>query len=361
MSKYYVLNGRIAAIFFTLYSCTSLGIAGEIYWQLDSAINRGLLTDNYWQSQRLSQSSPKVLAYSDSQIGVLTEVAGQKIFLERRKISTLSTNTNSLLAASNPDRSLDGQNYGIFPLKASLKKYEFDAVGLVFEGAIAPQLSWSISPKALRLNSFTTGEGQGELAVTTNSQHLSGNLSRQGMFSFGFTTDPQSTQVGVGGIIDLQLRWKSQSFQVDLNAVTLASRIPTSGMYYNQRSYQVSTQSGNLVFSNIPSLTGTYGQMDPTLKLPRIIKSTLSHQEIHSNWSEYAGVITLEDGSIPWGGIGYKKGDSSAQVKTFALNNLFLTYEKTNFLVSNLGLELTIGSAFKGKTQVALTALRYKF
>jgi len=181
------------------------------------------------------------------------------------------------------------------------------------------------------------------------------------MSSYGFTTDPQSTQIGVGGSIDLQLRWKSQSFQVDLSAVNLASRIPTSSMYYNQRSYQVSTQSGNLVFSNVPSLTGTYGQMDPTLRLPRIIKSTLGHQESQSNLSEYVGVITLQEGSIPWGGVGYKWGDSSIQAKTYALNNLFISYEQTNFLLSNLLFEVTLGTAFQGKSQLALTTLKYTF
>jgi hypothetical protein len=361
MSNKYVSNGRFAAIFFASFSCISAVAADEIYWQLDSAINRGLLADNYWQSQTMKQSSPKVLAYLDSQIGVSTDVAGQKIFVERRKISTLSTNTNSLLAASNPERSLEGQSYGVFPLKASLQKYEFDAVGLVFEGAIARQLTWSVSPKALRLNSVSTGEGQGELVVTPNSQHLSGNLTRHGMSSYGFTSDPQSTQVGLGGSLDGQLRWKSPAVQVDLDAINLVSRIPASGLFYNQRSYQVSTQSGDLVFNNIPSLTGTYGQMDPTLKLPRIIKSTLRHQEMQSNWSQSVGVINFQGSSIPWGGIGYKRGDASIQAKTYVLNNLFISYEQSHFLVSNLVFELTLGTAFQGKPQVALTTLKYVF
>ena len=362
MLKQFLLNGRLAAIFFLISFISTDTNASEIYGQIDSAINRGLLTDKYWRSQSLSTSSEKVLAYSDSKIGALIEIADQKIFVERRKIATLSTNTNSLLAASNADNALDSQTYGNYPLNASLKKFEFDAVGLVW-GELLEQsnLRWSLAPKLLRLNSFSTGEGQGVLELTPTSQRLNGTVDRQGMSSYGFTTDPSPTQIGIGASVDVQLIWKYQNFMFDFDALNLASHIPTSGTYYNQRSYQVSTQSGSLVFSKTPSLTGIYGQADLTLHLPKILKSTISHQATDSNWSQYLGAISLHEGVIPWGGIGYIQGDSIFKVKSYALNNLFLMYEKKNFIISNLGFEVTVGTAFQGKSQVALTALRYIF
>jgi hypothetical protein len=141
----------------------------------------------------------------------------------------------------------------------------------------------------------------------------------------------------------------------------LLSRISSSGAYFNERTYQISTQSGNLVFSKTPSLTGTYGQENRILHLPRIIKSTVSQENSDSNWSKHFGVISLEDGHIPWAGVGYTQGNSAIKIATYALNNIFVSYEKRNFLIANLGFEITIGTALQGKNQITLTSLQYIF
>jgi hypothetical protein len=132
-------------------------------------------------------------------------------------------------------------------------------------------------------------------------------------------------------------------------------------MFHSERSYQVNTLNGELIFGSVPSMTGTYGQENKNLRLPQIFKISWSSQPMHSHWSEKLGVIAFDSSKIFFGEIGYEYGEHSVRLKTYELQNLFLNYSKSKFLLNQLSADLTLGSAFHGKSQMIITGLRYAF
>jgi len=134
-----------------------------------------------------------------------------------------------------------------------------------------------------------------------------------------------------------------------------------NGMFHSERSYQVNTLNGELIFGSVPSMTGTYGQVNKNLRLPQIIKVSWSSLPIESNWSKKVGAISFDYEKIIFGELGYKYGEHSVKLKTYELQNLFLNYSKSKFLLNQLSADLTLGSAFHGKSQMIITGLRYTY
>jgi hypothetical protein len=343
-----------------LYSQNSL--SDEIIYESNTGINRGLLSDSYWKSRSLDENPSKVFSYLDAKLRATGKIADIEIFVERAKVATLVTNSNALYAAATSSQILETTKSGSYSLNGKVNSYGFDAAGLTFANdGEGKALNWSLSPKVVRLNSLTTGSGVGQLDVGTNSQRLTGVVDRQGLTSYGFLTNVDGQQIGIGTTVDAHLSYNIQSNQFDIDVINLASKIPVNGMFHSERSYQVNTLNGELVFGSVPSLTGTYGQKNKNLRLPQIFKASWSTNQTESNWSEKLGVISFDSEKIIFGELGYKYGDSSLVLKTYELQNLFLTYSKRNFLFNNLAVDVTMGSAFQSKSQLLLTGLRYSF
>lgn len=361
MNNKKILNGRLTAIFFIFSTASFDLLASEIYFSNQFAINHGLLDESYWKAESFNANPRKVLAYTDVSIGATSEIAGQTVFVERRKIATLNTNSNSLLAASRETDELDYVSPGKYPLVAHLNKFQFEAAGLLFNGKLDQDVEWSLLPKFLKLNKYSIGDADGELNIESNAQHLNASVSRQGSSKFGYTTQPTNIQIGTGVALDANVKAKIDDYLVNLEIVNLFSRIPVNGAYYSERNYQINTQSNALVFNSTPSLTGTYGQIDANLQLPRILKADIANGAPSSNWMQKAGVISFQGGYIPWVAISYKLGEHNLSATTYQMNNLFLTYEKKNILVRDLSFEATMGVADHGRSQLLLTKLRYMF
>ena len=349
--------------FFILASSTlKIASSTEIFYESNTGINRGLLSDSYWKSRSLDETPSKVLSYLDVKLRATSKIDNLEIFVERAKVATLITNTNALYAAATSSQTLETTKSGSYSLSGKVNSYGFDAVGLTFANdGEGKDITWSISPKVVRLNSLTTGSGVGQLEVGTNSQRLTGTVDRQGLTSYGFLTNVDSQQIGIGTTVDAHLGYNIQSNKFELDVINLASKIPVNGMFHSERSYQVNTLNGELIFGSVPSMTGTYGQENKNLRLPQIFKASWSTNQTESNWSERLGVIAFDSEKIIFGELGYKYGDSSLMLKTYELQNLFLSYSKRNFLFNNLAVDVTIGSAFQAKSQLLLTGLRYSF
>ena len=334
----------------------------ELFYDSDSAINRGLLSDSYWKSRSLDETPLKVLSYFDTKLKATGKIENFEIFVERAKVATLVTNSNALYAAATSSQILETTKSGSYSLNGKVNSYGFDAAGLTFANdGEGKALTWSLSPKLVRLNSLTTGSGVGQLEVGTNSQRLTGSVDRQGLTSYGFLTNVDSQQIGIGTTVDAHLSYNIQSNKFDLDVINLASKIPVNGMFHSERSYQVNTLNGELIFGSVPSMTGTYGQENKNLRLPQIFKISWSSQPMHSHWSEKLGVIAFDSSKIFFGEIGYEYGEHSVRLKTYELQNLFLNYSKSKFLLNQLSADLTLGSAFHGKSQMIITGLRYAF
>jgi hypothetical protein len=343
-----------------LYSKNSL--SDEIIYESNTAINRGLLSDSYWKSRSLGETPSKVLSYLDTKLRATGKIESFEIFVERAKVATLVTNTNALYAAATSNQTLEATKSGSYSLNGKVNSYGFDAAGLTFANdGEGKALTWSISPMVVRLNSFTTGSGVGQLEVGTNSQRLSGTVDRQGLTSYGFLTNVDSQQIGIGTSVDAHLSYNIQSNKFDLDVINLASKIPVNGMFHSERSYQVNTLNGELIFGSVPSMTGTYGQENKNLRLPQIFKASWSSHSMQSHWSEKLGVIAFDSNKIIFGELGYENGDHSVRLKSYELQNLFLTYSKSNFLLNKLSVDITMGSAFHSKSQMLITGIKYAF
>ena len=356
-------NGRPAAIFF-LFFITYLesAFANGIYANVDFAINQGLLTEEYWRNQSLQTSSNNVLAYTDRMTGGNLNIGSYEVFAGRRKISTISTNHNSLVVAANADRVLTQGKDGTYHLFASVKKFDYDVIGTHIDGQWdAINMTWSISPQLLNLKSFSIADGNGSMQLQPNSESVYGEIDKMGTRTFGFTTAPVPIQLGLGASVDLKLNWQFQDIQLTVDAKNIFSKITAQGVFYTNDRYRTNVQSGNLVFSNVPSLTGEYGQKDTTFALPKITHTYLNYHQPDSKWTEHVGVIALEDGLITWAGIDYQRNEFIYSAKTFELKNIYLSIQKAHFLVKNLSLQATLGSAFSSHYQLGMTGLTYTF
>lgn len=357
-----VKNGRFAAIFFLWILAFNVSATdAEVYWLNEHAINRGLLDERYWQNGNWQAASPTVVTYMDMRLGAKANIGLHSLFVERRQVGTLITNVNSLTAAAQGSSALANSAFGSYPLNVRLRKFQFDAMGMSFSSKDHHALQWSVSPKILRLTSFSTGDGQGQLTLGGNSQQLSGAADRQGLSPFGFFNNPANPQISTGGSLDAQASWKSNDVMFRTEVTNWFSRIPVSNIHHSHTNYQLNVVGNALVFSDVPSLQGVYGQWDTTLRLPQIWKTSVSHQREDSGWTQSAGVISLEGGSILWAGLSYSRGDNTWMIRSHQLNNLFIRYEVKNMLVKQLTLEVTLGLADQHKHQQAITSVRYEF
>ena len=349
--------------FFILASSTlKIASSTEIFYESNTGINRGLLSDSYWKSRSLDENPSKVLSYLDAKLKATGKIDNFEVFVERAKVATLITNTNALYAAATSSQTLEATKSGSYSLNGKVNSYGFDAAGLTFANdGEGKALTWSISPKVVRLNSLTTGSGVGQLEVGTNSQRLTGTVDRQGLTSYGFLTNVDSQQIGIGTTVDAHLGYNIQSNKFELDVINLASKIPVNGMFHSERSYQVNTLNGELIFGSVPSMTGTYGQENKNLRLPQIFKASWSTNQTESNWSEKLGVISFYSEKIIFGELGYKYGDNTFVVKSYELQNLFLTYSRNRFLLNQLSLDASVGTVFHAKSQMLITGIRYVF
>jgi hypothetical protein len=354
-------NGRSAAIFFLLL-CPSIARLQSIELNQNLAINQGLLDEGFWKSQPLSSRTSRVVAYTDVGIRMDSPFFNQAIMIERRVMSTLSSNTNTLALAAREGAYLSQLENGTVPLQASTKRYEFEALGLHLKGGgDGSSTRWYLTPKWVRMINVREARGAGWLEKTDTSVALHGVVSRQGMTPFGYEANMGSTHFFNGGTLDAGVQWNAHGFNMSIQGQNFYSRIPVDSLFFSERSYQINSTSEGIAFSNTPSLKGTYGRNDNVISLPRVIKSEIAYfsrsHRIVPKW----GIIKIDRQALPWVAVAFPWGSQELELKSYEMNNTQVTYRMMRVLDQHLSIELSALRTASGSSQAFLVGVKWDF
>jgi len=355
-------NGRRAAIFF-ISLCCGAGYAQQLSVTQDVMVNRGLLDDSYWKNQPLQSTSKRVVAYTD--IGARAEwpLLGQALIVERKTINTLASNSNTLTLAAKDGAYASQVGNGATELHAQTKRYQFDALGVKFAGAAGQDsVQWFISPKWVRLLDVREGDGSGVLTKDDTTLSLHGDLQRIGMTAYGFQADPATPRLMNGGSVDVGLAWASGAWKFNATAQHLYSKIPAQSLYFSNRDYNVNaTTAQGITYSNVPSLSGTYGQRDMSLSLPRIVKVDLSYKSrLAGTWLK-TGIVSVDGRNVPWLGLMIPVEGHEFELRNYELNNTQLTYRTPSILKGHLSGEFMMIRDSSGNQKSLVGGIRLNF
>lgn len=355
-------NGRYAAIFFLCVAATPFTGAQTLSYQLDSGTDQGLLTQNYWASQSMTSKDTAMTGYADSQVKAKAEMYGTDVFIEKRQQSVLHATQNVMVLAANNELNLGQLSNGTYPLAAEMRKFEYTAVGVTWGNLKSPSdLQWSWSPKLVKINQFKLNQGVGQITLASNTAQLQAHTYSQGLQTFAFDPYAKQLDMGYGFSNDASLSYKKDNWSVHWTGMNIFSSVDVDGLFFIQKNYQINQANGKITSSDIPSLTGSYGQVKQKLKLPVINEIKLSHASVGSAWRHDLGAVVILDTVIPWASSSYQWRDYWVQAKTFNLHNLRLTLAKQNFVLPRLSFEVMMETAFQAKPQAAVTSLVYQF
>ena len=355
-------NGRIAAVFF-LCTFASLSIKAQILsYKLDSGTGQGLLTKDFWARQSMTTEAKAMTGYVDSQLKAKAEFFGIDVFVEKRQQSVLHASQNVMVLAANNELNFGQLSNGAYPLAAELRKFKYIGVGATWGNLqSSSNLQWSWSPKVVKINQFKINQVDGQIKLDSNAEQLQANIYSQGQQTFGFDPYAKPLDMGYGLSNDASVSYIKDDWSVDWTGLNVYSLVEINGIFFIQKNYQVNQANGKITSSDIPSLTGSYGQVKQKLKLPVINIIKLSHASTQSAWRQDLGVIVVLDNVIPWAATSYQWREYSVQAKTFNLQNLRLTLAKQNFVWPGLSLEVMMETAFQTKPYAGLTSLAYQF
>ena len=358
----FLTNGRYAAIFFLYICVTPFTWAQTLSYKLETGTGQGLLTKDYWARQSMTTEAKAMTGYADSQLKAKAEVYGTEVFVEKRQQSVLHATQNVMVLAANNELNLGQLSNGAYPLAAEMHKFKYVAVGATWGNfQSASDLQWSWSPKVVKINQFKLNQGDGQIKLASNTAQLQANTYSQGLQTFAFNPDTSQLDMGYGYSNDASLSYKRDEWSAHWTGMNVYSSVQVSGLFFIQKNYQVNQANGKITSSDIPSLTGSYGQLKQKLKLPVINEIKLSHAGLGSNWRQDLGAVVILDNVIPWAAASYQWRDYAVQAKTFNLQNLRLTLAKQNFMLPSLSLELMMETAFQAKPHAGLTSLVYQF
>lgn len=336
-------NGRLATIFFQLF------VAGAVHSQQlsifqDVVVNRGLLDDAYWKAYSVRPHSDRVVAYTDMGIQLNWQAFDQSFSYEKKTISTLSTNTNTLVLAAKDGAYSSQLSNGQLALQAQTKRYKFDSWGMKWSRTwLNDSLVWNVSPKWIRLLDFREGNGVGSLSKDDSSMSLSGDLQRVGTSSYGYQVDPSATSFVNGGAVDAGMSWESSTWKAAAHAQNLYSKVPVRSAFFSNRAYNVNaTVAQGIVYSDVPSLRGTYGQQDMNLMLPRIIKMELAYKNVLADLWLKTGVIGVDGRNLPWIGAMYSVKAHQFEIRNYESNNTQVFYRTPSVLNGHLSGEFMV-------------------
>jgi|GEM_PF-5230323 len=357
-----LINGRYAAIFFLCMGVTPCTWAQTLSYKLDSGTGQGLLTKDYWARQSMTTEAKAMTGYADSQLKAKAEVYGTEVFVEKRQQSVLHATQNVMVLAANNALNLGQLSNGTYPLAAEMRKFEYTAVGVTWGNLqSSSNLQWSWYPKVVKVNQFKVNQGDGQITLASNTAQLQANTFSQGMQTFGFDPFAKQLDMGYGYSNDASLSYKKDDWSVHWTGMNIFSSVEVNGLFFIQKNYQINQANGKITSSDIPSLTGSYGQVKQKLKLPVINDIKLSHANAQSAWRQELGAVVILDNLIPWASASYQWRDYAVQAKSFNLQNLRLTLAKQNFMLPSLSLELMMETAFQAKPHAGLTSLVYQF
>lgn len=352
-------NGRLAPIFLGLFNLSAQ--AHEVSIQSESVSNRGFMTNGYWQAQNLSTRDTPVIGYADQYLRAQAQVGVYGLFIEKRTTASFVGNNNALVLAANNNASLDTRVQGKIDIKAQFKSFEFDALGLQMSSAPDQSFRWSVSPKLISLNKFTSGSGSGTYTNQGGNQTLNGDTIQEGMLSYGFKRDTYAMTLSQGFSVDAAIEGDVGPSLWSVQATNLYSDIPARGIYFSNDKYQVSKTGDRFNFLQNAPVTGTYGQTDKSLTLPQIIRSTYQYRPHQSRWSGKLGGITIEGQTIPWVGVGYQRASVNLEMNAYDMEVVQWVIHAKDLIKPGFDIKFSVSVVPQGQTQSAFTSVSYSF
>lgn len=357
-------HGSIAAMFFL---CAIASAQQKFtpffelkYWNQSNA-SLGELNDSYWQNNDLGFQDKNVEAWSNQGVSASWLFApSMQAFIERRSISTLSTNHISLRLASQDSFNLNLLDKDHYHLKAKLKQYQYRAIGINSEYLFG-NWSFQFSPKWLKLDAFKELYGFATLLRQNNATQLSGHVDRLTDTSTGFVFSPKPPDLGQGLSLDLLVQHNGPNHRLSIQILNVYSSIKANTAFFANDQYQLLALNNKLTFQNTPSYFGTYGQKSMRLHLPRVIQSDLKFQAQNSSWSHTIGLIFLPDGQIPWAALARSFGSWDLNVNTHALNTLGFGFAISDLYSSGFSAEIGWSKALHGRGQLINLQLTQRF
>jgi hypothetical protein len=356
-----LLNGRNAAIFLIISLTPCLGLAqSSLRYQTESASNHGILTNDYWAAQRLSSQAFSVIGYLDVSIRSDWAIQEQPVFIERRRVQTFTGNSNALMLAAVDKLDIKTLATNQYPIRAKLDQFEWDALGVAFAGKnnLIEGFSWQLEPKLAKLKQFKSGDGEGTLSIKSDNSSLNGSLHRESNASYGPLLQSKPLEMGYGTSADAMAQLNFQSWVLRLNVKNIWSKFDASGAYASDRSYQVLQSAGDIKFSQIPSVTGVYGQQDRTYKVPAIYKIGLLNE---APFSYGGGVIGFDGQQMTWAQVGYQIGANRFGATTYAFENLAIDYRRDDLFIKGLSVGLIFQTGLSAKPSLQVQTIIYDF
>lgn len=362
MTRNFSLNGRHAAIFF-LWLIGCVASAQQVALTQDVMVNRGLLDESFWRNQALQSSARRVIAYTDVGVHAEWPIMGQALIYERKTINTLLSNSNTLAMVSRDGAYSSMMGNGALELQAQTKRYKFDALGAKLStSSLDESLHWFVSPKWVRLLDMREAEGVGNFSKDDTSLSLQGDLQRAGLTSYGFQTDSTPPSLLSGGALDVGFAFESVTWRLNGSAQHLYSKIPAHALYFSNRTYNVNaTTAQGIVYSSVPSLSGTYGQQDKSLSLPKIVKAEGAYKSGFAGAWLKAGLVGVDGRYVTWLGAMFPVGGHELEIRNYELNNLQFTYRTPAVLKGHLSGEVMLIRDVTGSHKSLVSGLRLSF
>jgi len=243
----------------------------------------------------------------------------------------------------------------------NIQRFEWDSFGLSLKGKSDSYegISWKLEPKIAKLIAFKSGVGDAVLAMGATTNTLNGTLHRESNSSYGYLANPAQLDMGYGASADAYLKIDLQpAMTLAFDVKNIGSRFIVHGAHVNDRSYQVVQSAGEIKFSQVPSISGTYGQKKIDYRLPIFYKVGLSKD---GPLSFGAGVIGFDSEKMGWVRIGFRTGLNQVDVTSYAFNNLEVTFRRDNFFVKGLSVGFVLLTGFSGKPRLQLQTVIYDF
>lgn len=230
-----ISKGYLVAFFFMNLLQIQNSNAQQFSYSFDSAISEGLLDTNYWKNQIASSlSNSKVSAFTDTKIeGSFKMNENLGFFAERREQNTLITNQNSLFIASNLNTNVLNNSIGNYYINANITKVAYDSIGLIFDNAFG-NVNWKLKPKLINPTNYSNGSLSGNLSNDGNSQHFDGDLTKEGTSTYGYFSNPASTNFSTGFSLDAEFELNLESEKIHFVSNNLLSRFDANALIRHQ-------------------------------------------------------------------------------------------------------------------------------
>ena len=355
-------NGCYAAIFLILSFSSCLSMAQPLFsYSAISASNHGVLTKDFWASQKVDVKPATAISFKDVSLRSSWPVKEQVMFVERNILQTYVGGVNALSLAATDSFNTKSQVSGQYPIGVKIQQFEWDALGLSLKGKndFLQDFSWKVEPKVAKLRQFKSGSGEALLNIEPNNSSLNGTLHRESSSSYGYLINPSQFDIGYGVSADIFFKLDlGPAVSLTLDVKNLWSHFSVRGAFVSDRKYQIVQTEGEIKFSNVPSISGTYGQINNSYRVPIIYQLGLSKD---AQLSYGAGVLGFDREHMLWAKVGYKTGLNHFDLTTYAFDNFAVSYRRDDLFTKGLSVGFVLLSGFSGKPTLHLQTVIYDF